>query len=251
MSRNNKGPPVLKEDRSYSQWKHELSAWVLLTDLEKKKQGIAVYLNGLEGKYKELISKLPIADLNKDEGVTLITNALYIYCESNEAQRAYTTYEKLHTFRRSSETPISESLLSFDSLVCDMKAMKIELPTTVLAYHVLIAMNIGEDNEKLARATVSALEYPNMVTKIKAIMDTKTGAHNLVEAGEVKIEEDADTAVAYYTRGNNWTRRGRGGGRRSRAGRNVWDQSVNGRFPSHRKCYTCGAFCRDITSPAE
>ena len=84
----NKAPPVLREGVVYATWKKELSAWELLTDTDKKKRGVQVYLEGLEGRFKQLVSKIPIEDLNKDEGVKTITDKLDTYCSEDESQRA-------------------------------------------------------------------------------------------------------------------------------------------------------------------
>ena len=41
---NYKSPPVIKEGLLYSEWKKELAIWSDFTDLEKKKQGGALFL---------------------------------------------------------------------------------------------------------------------------------------------------------------------------------------------------------------
>ena len=197
MPKDTKAPPVLKDGGSYAKWKHEVAAWQILTDLPKEKQAVSLFMYGMEGTCQDLISKLPISDLNKEGGVKLITDALDIYCEANLAQREYSSYEKVHQYKRTPGKSISASLLEFDALVCEMKSLKIELPTTVLAYHVLHAMDIGEDNEKLARATVTTLNYESMCTKIKAIMDTVQSAPTSVktESGQVKVEPESKTCA--------------------------------------------------------
>ncbi len=47
-----KAPPALKEDVPYENWKKEINIWQLFTTLEKKKQGLAIFLS-LEGKARE------------------------------------------------------------------------------------------------------------------------------------------------------------------------------------------------------
>ena len=48
---NYKAPPVFKEDMSYEAWKKELAIWTTFTDLDKKKQGPAIFLS-LNGKLR-------------------------------------------------------------------------------------------------------------------------------------------------------------------------------------------------------
>ena len=94
-----KAPPVLRDGVSYASWKHELSAWVLLTDLTAEKQALSVYVNGLEGKYKDLVSKIEVKDLNHKDGMKKIIARLDEFCEGQKAQRAYSAYEKLYNYR--------------------------------------------------------------------------------------------------------------------------------------------------------
>ena len=233
-----KGPPVLKEDGDYQAWKKEIQAWEIITELEPEKRGISIFLNGLEGVFKDIVSKLNLDTLNNKAGVNSIFKVLDRYCQSTEAHRAYTAFEKVHKFRRSPEQSISEALLSFDSLILDLFKCNIELPTTVLAYLVLNAMDIGESNMKMARATVAKLTYEDMVEKVKAIMDTQTNTGVMVGfKGDSDVKEEADTL---YARGQSWQRRGRASrGFRSRGfrvGRNS-QSSMN----TVRKCFTCGS----------
>lgn len=127
-----KAPPVLKEDGSYSSWKHQLAAWQLLTDVKEEKQALAVYLQGLEGRFKEVVSKLEIAELNKKDGVAKIVTLLDRYCQSQVSQRQYRIYEKVHSFRRSREENLNEALIRFESLVMDMDSLDMKLPLRCL-----------------------------------------------------------------------------------------------------------------------
>ena len=79
-----KAPPVLKDGVIYSTWKHELEAWIILTDTPKEKQAIQIYLTGLEDQYRDLISKIPISELNDENGVTVLTDTLEAYCEADK-----------------------------------------------------------------------------------------------------------------------------------------------------------------------
>ena len=77
-------------------------------------------------------------------------------------------------------------------------------------------MDIGEQNEKIARATVTTLDYEHMVAQIKAVTDSCATNGNSAVSQEVKVEPD--TLVA---RGQNWQRgsfRGRAGNYRGGSG---------------------------------
>ena len=70
---NYKVPPVFTELKPYSRWVDEVRAWEALTDLDKKKRGIAIALSlPEEGKASirdKVFNQLTVAELNDDEGV--------------------------------------------------------------------------------------------------------------------------------------------------------------------------------------
>ena len=206
MSQSSKGPPVLEEETCYEVWKKSITAWELLTDLEPKKRGLSIFLNACKGKYFDIVSKLDIETINCDAGVRNILHVLDRYCQSTEAQRAYAAFEKFHKFKRQPGQTVNDALLYFESLVLDLKKVKIELPSAVLAYMVLHAMDIGEENSKIARATITELTYESMAGQLKAIADTQSYSSSGAMASEIKVEPDT-----LYTRGGqSWQSRGRG-----------------------------------------
>ena len=150
-----KAPPILKEDGSYSQWKHALEAWQILTGIPEDKQALSVYLHGMDSKYQEVISKLEIKLLNSKDGVKHITDTLDVYCESELTQRQYSKYEAFCNIKRDPEQPVSEFLMKFENLLSDLEELEIILPDAVRAYHILKASNVGQENEKICRATIS------------------------------------------------------------------------------------------------
>lgn len=57
-------PPKLDETRSNEGWKNEVCVWRLVTDLDKKKQALAVALEP-----QERAKETALEDLNKDNGM--------------------------------------------------------------------------------------------------------------------------------------------------------------------------------------
>ena len=66
MAAGYKNPPKFEED-CYQRWKNELEIWQLVTDLEKKKQALAVMLS-LTGRAREAARNIKANELNNDEG---------------------------------------------------------------------------------------------------------------------------------------------------------------------------------------
>ena len=239
MAAGTKAPPVLMEDGNYAAWKHKLQAWELLTELKEEKRGLAVYLQGLKGNYQTVISKVPIEDLNKKDGVKRIISILDRYCESKISIRQYDVYERIHSFTRGRDESVNDALIKYEAMMMDMVALDMNLPQPVLAFHVLKSMNVGVENEKLVRATVTELTYDKMVAQIRSVMETlnikdsKKKNEDTEGLGEVKLEPEESATL--FTRDQNWTRRSRGG-RRGRGGRS----RLGNRFSSDRYCYSCG-----------
>lgn len=225
-----KAPPVLKEGVSYRKWLHELEAWQLLTDTEVKKQAVQIYLYGLEGQYKDLISKVAITELNRDNGVKTITDKLDLFIKEDESQRAFSTYERMHSYRRKDHQSVSEALIEFDAMASDFTAMKMILPAEVMAFHVLKSMNLPTNLEKLAKATVDTLDYKTMVAKIKSLaVDDSVCSEEGAGALKLEVKEESDVL---YTRGGPRYNRGRGRG----------TQRGRGSIRSDRtqwRCYKC------------
>ncbi|VDI51206.1 Hypothetical predicted protein [Mytilus galloprovincialis] len=62
-----KNPTSLTNEKSYQQWKNEVKMWQLVTELDKKKRGLALALS-LQGKPREVELEITPEDLNVDEG---------------------------------------------------------------------------------------------------------------------------------------------------------------------------------------
>ena len=69
MAKNYKNPPVLGNDTLYETWKNEIEIWKWVTDLEKKKQALAVTLS-LSGQAREKALQIPAAELEDDTDMT-------------------------------------------------------------------------------------------------------------------------------------------------------------------------------------
>ena len=82
---------------------------------------------------------------------------------------AYDTFE---TFYRPSEINIIDYINEFERLYNQIKRYDIELPTGVLAYHVLKNANTSNEKQQLIRATLTSLTYENMKKILKTIYDS-------------------------------------------------------------------------------
>ena len=71
-----KAPPNFDPERdNYEQFKKDISLWELLTELDNKKKGPAVYLS-LKNKAREAVRNLPIEEISADGGLKTIIDRL-------------------------------------------------------------------------------------------------------------------------------------------------------------------------------
>ena len=70
-----------------------------MTDLEKDKQGPAIYLS-LDEKIRKTCSDIKVKDLNSDDGVDILINKLKSLFAKDSNQAAYLAYDKFETFKR-------------------------------------------------------------------------------------------------------------------------------------------------------
>ena len=75
MATGYKNPPRFEEEAGYENWKNEFEIWMLVTDLEKKKQALAVTLS-LTGKAREAALNIKAEDLNKDDVIITLIHTL-------------------------------------------------------------------------------------------------------------------------------------------------------------------------------
>ena len=133
---NYKAPPVFKEDMSYEAWKKELAIWTTFTDLDKKKQGPAIFLS-LNGKPRASVLELDVGIISGDKGVEAILEQLDKLYPKDRHQTAYLAYEAFEKFQRPVAMSMSDFINEFERMYHKLKQHKMELPDGVLAYRLL------------------------------------------------------------------------------------------------------------------
>ena len=93
---------------SYEAWKKELAIWTTFTDLDKKKQGPAIFLS-LNGKPRASVLELDVGIISGDKGVEAILEQLDKLYLKDRHQTAYLAYEAFEKFQR----PVAMSMTDF------------------------------------------------------------------------------------------------------------------------------------------
>ena len=83
--------------------------WQLVTDLDKKKRGLALALS-LQGKPREVALELNPDDLNVNDGVDKLVAELDKLFEKDKVDQAYAAYTAFDKFQRGEEMSTTDCL---------------------------------------------------------------------------------------------------------------------------------------------
>ena len=135
-----KKPPVFG-DKAYERYVEELRGWAMVTDLDAKKQAVAVALSFEENDPRQIrdkiFSELKLEDLNKEDGmVTLITFLDKLY-KKDPLTNVYEHYVNFDRFKRQSNVTMENYILEFEKLYNLAKKHTVIMPEIVLALKLL------------------------------------------------------------------------------------------------------------------
>ena len=194
MAVNYKIPPTFSEESNYGVWKNEVDIWRLVTDLDKKKQALAVALR-LSGKPREVALEIPSGSLNADDGMTVLINTLDSVFLTDEHDNSYLAYTQFEQFRKLSDMCMNDYIIDFERLYNKTKKFNMELPDTVLAFKLLDSCQLSLQEKQLAlTATKGDKSYLSMKSALKRIFGDKMNNQNLSERS-IKFKEES----AFYT----------------------------------------------------
>ena len=103
-------------------------------------------------------------------------------------QAAFIAYDKFEMFKRPANINIVDFINKFERLYNNIKKCDMELPTGVLAYRLLKSVDISEDKQQLARATMSIFMYDDLKKQLKAIYDNFSTNEIKGSTTEIEIE---------------------------------------------------------------
>ncbi|KAK9537927.1 hypothetical protein VZT92_005501 [Zoarces viviparus] len=110
---NYKVPPPFDEKKSYESWKNEVEIWRLVTDLEKKKQALAVALS-LTGRAGDSALEIAAVDLNDDEGMNVLLTKLDAVFLKEETDRQYEAYTEFDRITRENGVSMVDYIVEFE-----------------------------------------------------------------------------------------------------------------------------------------
>ena len=173
--RSLKTPPALTKDSVYSDWVQDVEMWESFTDVAQAKRGPAVYLS-LKGKVRECVRELGKEVIAADDGVKKIIEKLDKLFKQDKVTLQYQAFKEFHKYKRSAGMSMTDFIAHFELLYHRMKQNGLTLPDGIHAMFLLEASNITEEDERLARATITNLTYDDMKEKIIKMFSEAQGS---------------------------------------------------------------------------
>lgn len=165
-------PPTFDEGRPYESWKNEVAVWTRVTELEKKKQALAVAL-ALSGRAREAAMEIPVDDLNKDSGMDTLLRKLDEMFLKEEKDRIYEAYSNFDQIKRESGVSMTDYIIEFEQRYSRMRKYKMELPDAVLAFKLLDTACLDMKDRQLALTACADLTFSSMKSALKRIFGGK------------------------------------------------------------------------------
>lgn len=173
-SNNFKNPPTLGE-KSYHQWRNEVAAWQLMTDVAPNKQALAIALS-LQGKAREAAFEITGANLNAASGVTELLAKLDEIFKKATVEETCAVYHNFESFKRGEQQSISDYIIEFERLYNKTRRFDVVLPEVVLAYKLLEGANLSQTDKQLTLSGTNDLKFDEMKKSLRRIFSSSLPA---------------------------------------------------------------------------
>ena len=186
---NYRVPPAFEEKKSYESWKNEVEMWKRVTELDKKKQALAVALS-LTGRARDTALEISADVLNADDGMAKLVEALDNVFLKEEKDRAYDAYTDFDTIRRETDVSMADYIVHFEQRYNKMRKFDMALPDTVLAFKLLDTADLDVKDKQLALTACSTLTFASMKSALKRIFGDKT-ALPTNSSGGIQVRQES------------------------------------------------------------
>jgi len=245
MAKNFQKPPNFGEDKPFTRYVEELRAWTFVTDIDKKKQGLAVALSLPEDDKSQIrdkvFSEIDIATLKEDDGVETLITFLNNIFQKDELTEVYEHYVNFDRFHRNSKQNIDAYILEFEKLYNKTKKFKLELPKSVLAFKLLDNAGLQHNERLLVLTGVNYNEKDTLLKQMKGALKKFFGKQTKpINFGDCSLpsikhepEQNHEVNATFLKNGNSY--KGRYNARRKAGGqRNFSSTTTSNRNSSRR-----------------
>jgi len=189
-STSSKVPPPFAEGDDYDVWKKDLELWQFFTDLDPKKQAVAVHLS-LTGRARSATSELSVKELQGESAMKLVIAKLDRVFALDKNWKCFHAYLNFENLSRGSECSVDEYLSEFDRRYHKLKECEVTLPDAVLACRLLKSCALSDVHFQLALSTTAVLTFENMRATLKKLFtDSSPSKTEGASHAVVKVEND-------------------------------------------------------------
>ena len=211
-------PPDFGKSKSYERYKLELLAWREITDLDKKKQGIAIALSlPEEGDIREQVfDSVDLEVLKEASGFDDLVTFLDEKLGKDDLSDSLEKFDDFEDFRRGSGS-IKDYIDQFDTKYTKLVKLNMTLPSAILAFKLLKRSNISKAERMLVLTGMDYLQKDELYDQAKKSLlkfKGKQGGGAENENLGIKLEPTliADHDEAFVATGYSRYPRGRGRG---------------------------------------
>lgn len=164
-----KVPTCFNETKSYDTWVTEVEFWSELTKIPKNQRGIAVALSLPEGSSprEKVFSELSLAELNKEDGLTILLKFLKKHFKDDGIVGIYSEYAKFHDLKRDQTDTMERYIDEFDKLKKRMGKIGVQYPNSVLAFKLLHCSGLSAAEKKLVLTGVDYSKTDTLYEQMK------------------------------------------------------------------------------------
>ena len=163
-------PPVFNSsEKTFERWKVEVQMWSEITDLEKKKMGIAVALSLPENESvrAQVMESVPLDDLKKEDGLSTLLNFMEKTLGKDDMEDSLAKYEEFKNCTRVADQKISDFILDFEQKYNRILKKGIKLPQEILCFELLSSANISKPEKLLILSGINFDKKDNLFEQAK------------------------------------------------------------------------------------
>ena len=170
-----KSPPVFNsKEKPYDRYVEELKAWCFVTELDKKKQGVAVALslpeNDPSGIRDKVFNELKLENLSQDDGIDTLIKYLDKLFKRDELSEVYERYTVFDRYERESNQKVDDFILEFERRYNRISQKEMNLPSSVLAFKLLDASKLPHRDRQLVLTAVDYTKKNELFEQMKTAL---------------------------------------------------------------------------------
>ena len=194
-------PSFDKKVDNYAKWSKKFKIWQNITEVEKKKQAGFLLLRLDEYTSESVLEAVTTDQINSDEGVQKILDHMDTLYKKDATIAAFEMVEQFENFRRPPNQPMAEFVPEFEKWWNKVKGEGTTMSDNILAYKLMKAANLSENEEQLVKASIDEIKFEEMKKILKKTFSNKTESMTS-KASKLKLEDPDIPDETYFQRNN-------------------------------------------------